>query len=49
MFRATWIWSLLTPAGTIGQTMELGLTTKSITTGRSLIYKAFRMVASIST
>ena len=48
MLRATWIWSLLTPEGTIGHTMELGLTTKSMTTGRSLISSAFWMVASIS-
>src|SRR5699024_8334243 len=46
--RATWISLFETPAGTIGQTMESRLTTKSITTGRSLISIAWEMTESIS-
>ena len=44
--RAIWILSLLTPAGTIGQTMASRCTTKSMTTGLSLMARAFSMVAS---
>src|SRR5690606_35226685 len=48
MSRAYWMLSLLTPAATIGQTIESWLTVKSITTGTSLIAMAFSMVASTS-
>ncbi len=39
---------LLTPCGTIGQTIESRLTTKSITTGRSFVSSASWMAASTS-
>ena len=48
MPRAFWILSLLTPAGTIGHTMASRCTTKSTTTGTSLISMALAIVASMS-
>ncbi len=48
MSRATWMSSLLTPAATIGQTISSRCTTKSTTTGTSLIDIAFSIVASTS-
>ena len=48
MLRAAMIWSLPVPAATIGHTCASAPTTKSITTGRSLIAMASWMTRSTS-
>src|SRR6478735_5574289 len=47
-WRAAWIMSLLTPAGTMGHTMASRCTMKSMTTGRSFVSSACLMTASTS-
>lgn len=48
MPRAAWISSLLVPAATIGHTCASAPTMKSITTGQSLIARAWLMTSTTS-